>query len=414
MLPRLLAPLILAALPLAQGRSVLIIVADDLGQEALLAVQANGFAPTIEKLGADGLVCVNAYGFPTCSPARDGLITSRGWGTRLDGVPCLEVSGDEPALDLQTLADYARKAKLRTALVGKWHLGPNVAGGPLEEAPIVQGFEVFDGIAANTNDCDSHGYFDWIHVTGGTSTPTTAYLPRVELDAAKAWWWGTKGPKLAVVAFNLPHGPMHRPPAEELPAGYPATTTPRQLYEAMIATLDRHVAELLSVVDLGETMVVFVGDNGTPGNVAPPGFALKAKGTSYEVGVRVPILVHAPGIQGVVTRMVSVADVLPTVAAFLGTPAPKGIVGVSIALPSNVRPWVGGVDYFDSIAPASSTAFVRTERFTFMRRQWHTSTPQELFFDRATDPTESAPLGANSFAAIQSAMRTTLEGILPQ
>lgn len=186
----ILLPLLLAALT-APGddvrgteKNVLVILADDLGYADLAAVGKAGYTPNINELAAAGIVFDHAFANPTCSPTRDGLLTSR-WGGKLDGTPCLNVSGYEPPLTLTTLPELVNKTH-STALFGKWHLGP-LTGTDLEDVPGAHGYEFWCGIAANPIECQSHTYTDWQHVHAGSTTASTDYLPRVVLDDLKAW-----------------------------------------------------------------------------------------------------------------------------------------------------------------------------------------------------------------------------------
>lgn len=432
----MLAALLLAALPGDQGRSfaaldvglernVLVIVGDDIGADDLEVVMGNGRAPSLEQLGIEGVVFPNAYAQPTCSPTRDGILTSR-WGGKLNGKPCDGFTGMEPPLELVTVADLARAAGLATATFGKWHLGAPADGiSPLEDAAALQGFDFWCGAGSNLEDCDDAGYSSWYHVHGGTRTHSTAYAPRVYLDDFRAWWTSTEQPRFAIFNSHLAHAPMHRPPAEELPADYPDTETgtlaqvARARFEAMIATLDRHVAEILEVVDPATTLVIFLGDNGTPANVAPPGFAGKAKGTSFDRGIHVPCIVRCPGVApGVLTRMVSNVDVLPTVAEFLGVQAPLGIEGVSMGAAPNVRAFTKGVEYFTGAGgqlPSSSNAYVRTPAYKYMIVNWHRPPAQwdERFYNLLNDPNETKPLGPSVQPAVQAALRQAVLEALP-
>jgi arylsulfatase A-like enzyme len=396
----------------AQEKNVLVIIADDLGYADLAAVGKAGYASNINALAAAGVVFDHCFVQPTCSPTRDGVHTSR-WGGKLDGTPCVNLSGYEIPLALTTLPELANDTHA-TALFGKYHLGPE-EGVELEDLALALGYEFWCGVAANLIECDSESYTSWEHIHGGTSTSSTDYEPRVILDDLKAWWTETEGQKLAVWCPALPHGPMHRPPDAELPANYPATSTQREKYEAMIATLDMHVGEILATIDLETTLVIFLGDNGTPSNVAPAGFAAKCKGTTYERGIHVPCVLAAPGVgMGLSSRMVSNADIIPTVCAHLGVSVPQGIAGVSMGAPSTTRPYTISIDYFDNVAPAYSSACLRTATFKFMLIDWHTATPEERFYSLTNDPDETIDLGPTSHQATQDLMRTALLAALPK
>ena len=84
----------------------------------------------------------------------------------------------------------------------------------------------------------------------------------------------------------------------------------------MIVALDTAVGQVLRRVSK-ETLVVFVGDNGTPGAVAPE--PERAKRTTFERGLRVPLLVAGPGVpHGASDALVHVVDLYATVAELCG------------------------------------------------------------------------------------------------
>lgn len=92
------------------------------------------------------------------------------------------------------------------------------------------------------------------------------------------------------VAFNAPHTPLHRPPNDL--HTYTGPLDRREKYEAMVEAMDTEMDRLLDEVDLSETTVIFLGDNGTPGGVLqPPLPAGHGKGSIYDGGIRVPLLV---------------------------------------------------------------------------------------------------------------------------
>ena len=78
------------------------------------------------------------------------------------------------------------------------------------------------------------------------------------------------------------------------PGAY-ATNIP--IYQADIQSLDTELGRLLAEVDLSKTMVIFVGDNGVPPPVKDTATGLRdAKGSAYEGGVRVPLIVAGAGV----------------------------------------------------------------------------------------------------------------------
>ena len=106
--------------------------------------------------------------------------------------------------------------------------------------------------------------------------------------------WKPGEPRLAVVCSNLAHEPFHSPPRNLLPGGYGVQENIRGEFEAMVVAEDTLIGQMMAVVDLATTLVIVVGDNGTPPKVAPG--RGKAKDTTFERGVRVPLIVAGAGV----------------------------------------------------------------------------------------------------------------------
>jgi arylsulfatase A-like enzyme len=138
-------------------------------------------------------------------------------------------------------------------------------------------------------------------------------------------------PFFLYMAYNAPHDPYQAP--DEYYQKYPhITDSPLRIYSAMIDQMDTRIGELLEKLDekgiTGNTMVIFASDNGgvsiklngyTPG----PGNNFPLRGGKYEVfegGVRVPLLIRWPDVYppGAFTAMVSLLDMMPTLAAAAG------------------------------------------------------------------------------------------------
>ena len=80
--------------------------------------------------------------------------------------------------------------------------------------------------------------------------------------------------------------------------------------------------ELKSAGFAENTLVVFLGDNGLP--------IQRVKTTSYEAGVRVPLVVRWPGVAQagqVRPKLVSEVDLLPTLLSAAGVSAPSVLAG---------------------------------------------------------------------------------------
>lgn len=92
--------------------------------------------------------------------------------------------------------------------------------------------------------------------------------------------------------------------------------------QAMDTEIGRLFEHLRETGEWDETIVFFIGDNGSAGRVSdnPPYGRGRAKGSLYEGGVAVPFIVAGPGMSGPrdIDALVSVADVFPTVLELAG------------------------------------------------------------------------------------------------
>jgi arylsulfatase A-like enzyme len=176
------------------------------------------------------------------------------------------------------------------------------------------------------------------------------------MDEAKKFIRASKDqPFFCYLPVTPPHGMFDIPdsdPAWKLYADKPWPLEARR-YAAMVSMVDRQVGELrLLLQELGvadKTLIVFSGDNGGNdyfpsrehpkgihgANVNPStGVVFRGKkGTLYEGGLRVPMIVHWPGQieAGRVSDLLCYfPDMLPTLAELAGAKAPADIDGISL------------------------------------------------------------------------------------
>jgi hypothetical protein len=140
-------------------------------------------------------------------------------------------------------------------------------------------------------------------------------------------------PWMATVSFASDHTPLVQPPADETPSDAASDldcsveADQRQISNLMIESLDAQVGRLLVQTGLAtqngngslkyqpaktDTMVIVVGDNGSLGTtVKDPFDATRAKGTAYQTGVWVPLIIAGPLVNTpdrTVSHMVNIAD----------------------------------------------------------------------------------------------------------
>lgn len=409
-----LLTLLLALLPTFGGRppfpkSVLVIVLDDVGLADLEGVSALGGTPNLDALAAQGVYFRCAYANGTCSVSRKSLFFGT-YATHDTGPQCPAdtVVGHPPTLAETSLAELV--PSFHSAVVGKWHLGGSPSGGAWECAPLEHGF-LYWLAGTCPGVCGQEGYTNWTRIDHCVAVVEPAYEPAVLGNTFKLGWPSVTAPRLCVLAFQLPHAPLHQPPRQYLPAGWPAfANTNKEKYRSMIAAADSFVGQALSVIDLDNTLVFVVGDNGPPGQVV----AEKGKGTVFERGIHVPLIVAG----GPVTsggrdslELVHVVDIYATVAAWAGAGVPAGCDGVSL-LPELENTSHGNlretVVCGSAIGGSSEEACARSRTLKFRR-----SSAGDELFDLVADPAETeSVLGAAQYASEEEALRAELEAFL--
>src|SRR5690606_18182498 len=102
------------------------------------------------------------------------------------------------------------------------------------------------------------------------------------------------------LAYTAPHAPFHLPPVNMHTRGALPTdqasidADPLPYYLAMVESLDFEIGRLFGAIppaDLANTVIIFIGDNGTDRNVVQLPYPMNhAKGSLYEGGVHVPLV----------------------------------------------------------------------------------------------------------------------------
>jgi len=393
--PAVAAALTIAGATFAQTpHNVLVLVLDDVGVELVGAYdkqfQLLGMpqgdpakTPAIDDLMAGrGMMFTRAWACPLCSPTRAAALTGRmpsstGLGRYIKDHGYADNPGLSPHEVLLPQALRTAPTPYVSAALGKWHLaGPRQAlvhpSHPLGQ-PEGEWFDIyagslfgvsFDPLAAPMQT----GYFSWskYYATGVTpgrspcptgaapcyvqlSTPPIQNYATVDTaDDAMSLMRTLPEPWFLWVAFNSIHTPLHDAPsgaplancAGYTPPPYcdtSANPTPEAQARCMLQVLDSQIARLLCAADDAYTTVVLFGDNGGENfTVRAPYLPGHGKGTVYEGGARVPLIVRSPrlpaALQGSTNdSLVQISDVFATVCELAGMAAtpPSAIDSVS-------------------------------------------------------------------------------------
>ena len=313
--------------PLLRKRpgNILLIIADDLGKDQIGAY-ADGeddgrpATPHIDRLAAEGVRFENAYSNPACSPTRATILTGR-YSFRHGIGHAIKYNQDAIGLSLDevSIPEMLDSGGVRYdhSQVGKWHLSVFLGEGLSD--PLRQGFNWSAGPITNVGN-----YFRWRKQVNGERKRTSGYLTTDTTDDAIARANEMAEPWFMWLAYNAVHGPYHVPPKR---IGRTDTGSSEiGMYRAMVESLDAEIGRLLSSMDgdvRANTIVIFVGDNGTPATVIRSNRRIPAKGTTNEAGINVPMIVAGPlvpeaGRGRVCDALVNTTDIYATVADIAG------------------------------------------------------------------------------------------------
>lgn len=112
-------------------RNILLIIADDLGKDAMPGFSERAIkpaTPTLNGLATSGLTFTNLWVTPTCAPTRASIITGRhGFRT---GVTRSGAALASTETTLQAYIASTSDRPYKTAVVGKWHLARSASFNP--------------------------------------------------------------------------------------------------------------------------------------------------------------------------------------------------------------------------------------------------------------------------------------------
>lgn len=330
-----------AGAPRPQRPNFLLIMADDVGREALGCYGGTSYKTAhLDALAAGGLRFRHCYSMPVCHPSRLAIMTGRypfrnkaGWGSWPSGA--------------ETFAHVLQDAGYATAVAGKWQL--TLMKRQPDHARLL-GF-------------DQSALFGWhegpryhnplIYRNGAIWKQVQRpeiYGPDVYTEFLIEFMTRNKNrPFLAYYPMAL----CHEISDDFLPVPPPAPDGHYLTYKEMVEDMDRMVGRLVAALGRlklrRKTLVLFTTDNGSPGRYLThveyrdgkpvrhhkPVVSMMAgqpvrggKGSLTDAGTRVPLIANWPGTTPagrVRDDLVDFTDFMPTLAELAGAPLPEGV-----------------------------------------------------------------------------------------
>ncbi|MDP5063033.1 MAG: sulfatase [Haliea sp.] len=287
--------------PAADALNVLLIVADDLGPQLGVYGDSQAQTPNIDQLAAAGVLFEQAYVTQaSCSSSRSSILS--GLYPMQNGQLGLAASLPEYQLKpgIETMPSLLHGAGYFTGILGKLHVGPD------EPFPFDYEWARSNNAMASRDVGEVARLADEFLGKAGNS-PFFLYVnlfdPHRPFDDS------------ANQLLGLPPQPRSREEIEPFPylgLDGPLIREEVAIYYNAVSRLDAGVGMLLDVLSArgvrDNTVIIFLGDHGPP--------FTRAKGTSYEAGVRIPLIISWPEVGTPSSRsraLVSTVDLLPTV-----------------------------------------------------------------------------------------------------
>ena len=380
--------------------NILLIIADDMGLDASHCYnvgknQAN--MPNIEKMCATGMVFEKTYAAPVCTPTRSTIMSGM-YGFRTGvGSAISRTNGNGLSGDTVSLFDRLDKTDYAKAIIGKWHLASSRTD---INHPSELGVDDYYGLISG----GVPDYYKWTSVRNGVASQENGYATTVFTDHAVDWIAKQQeNPWFLWLAYNAPHTPFHVPPkslttADLVDDAAEIRSNPLPYYNAALEALDTEIGRLLATMKpevRDNTVIIFIGDNGTPGQVARDFYGRgRVKGSIFDGGTHVPMVVTGPGItKGRSNTLVNTTDLHATIA---------GLAGVTVNSPDthNLIPVFAGqsgkrdfvyVEHFSDAEARRADVHgwaIRDDRYKLVAAKGE---PQMLF-DLDNDPQERTNL----------------------
>ncbi len=393
--------------------NIVFVLADDLGTEVLGSYGGQTYqTPNIDKLANDGVRFTQCYSSPVCSPSRVNLLTGR-YGFRTG-----QEWGHLPEDEI-TFGQILQDAGYQTAIAGKWQMAllkdqPNhIAESGFEESCV---FGWHEG---------PRYYEPMIYENGkiredvkdkfGPDVYTDFLIDFIRKNKDKSF--------IAYYSMTLAHeisNDLETPPP-------PAPDGMYHSYKELVELADKYVGKIVSAIDeMGlreNTLIIFVGDNGTPYHFITKvedgkylrepvyssiGDSLVRGGKSFmtDAGTHVPLIANWKGVTkpgSVNNSLIDFSDFLPTFVELANATLPKDRV-------------IDGHSFFNQIKGIESKSrnwvYVQWEDSSWIRNQKWKLYDNGNLFNMKKDPTEKYPITIDSVNDESSRVRQYLKSEL--
>lgn len=389
--------------------NIVLIMADDMGYECLRANGGTDYrTPNLDELAGQGVRFTRAHATPICTPSRvqimSGLYNSRNY---------TEFGHMDP--QITTFGNRLQDAGYATCVVGKWQLQGGYG------SPQVGGFK-------GPHNFGFEEYCLWQVTRTSKRKPNRYANPGLEINGREVdFREGQYGPDivsnyacdfierqaeadkpfLLYYPMILPHWPFEpTPDTETWDPTYRRDDDSEKLnrgqwtkenFVAMVAYADKIVGLLLQTLEdngvRDNTLVIFVGDNGTDQSITSTFHGKPyrgGKGRTTLNGTRVPMIVDWPGEVAAATvcpDLIDFTDLMPTLLEAARVPVPEDFVPDGRSFLPQVRGEEGKPrEWIYCFYEPKKKEFAMTQRYKLYKSGLYYDLAQDLAEKSAIEP----------------------------
>ncbi|WP_236979491.1 sulfatase-like hydrolase/transferase [Membranihabitans maritimus] len=303
--------------------NIILIMADDLGYETLGCYGSDDYnTPNLDKMADEGMLFENCHSMPLCTPSRVQIMTGKYNFRNYVGFGILDPKE-------KTFGHRMQEEGYKTCIAGKWQLYGNdvqrkLVNGKLGSLPDQAGFDSYSlwqvkdrGFRYKSPTIDTK--------EKGLQTYPGEYGPDLFVDYIEDFMETNQDhPFFVYYPMCITHDPFLPTPFSNGFNSYDPEkrTNDAKYFGEMVNYMDHLVGRIIKKVeslDLSEnTLILFVGDNGTDRDVTSnfQGQKLKGnKGYTNDLGTHVPLIAKWQGTiePGVVnSHLIDFTDFVPT------------------------------------------------------------------------------------------------------
>ena len=321
----------------AQRPNVVLIMADDLGYECIGFNGSTQYqTPYLDQIASQGMRFINCHAQPLCTPTRVKLMTGLSNARNYSAFSILP-------RDQKTIGQYFKQSGYRTCAAGKWQLyGAEHYASQFREKGTLPEQAGFESTCLWQVDKSGSRFFAPLMYVDGKNIQFSddQYGPKVATDyILKFMEQKRKEPFFVYYPMILTHSPFVPTPLSKSPSSKDKQKNFADMVHYMDFTIGRIVNKVKELGLAENTLIMFVGDNGTHTTLESKlgeRVVRGGKGKTTNAGTHVPMVAYWPGVikPGEVNdNLIDMSDFLPTCLAACRIEETNQLDGLSFFVP---------------------------------------------------------------------------------